>query len=327
MSKKSKIEFIMSDSEAFLRDEVLRISQEWGFNKSSIKTIEEWNPALVRGATSLFGDVSMIHLDLNDKNKLKKFADLISDKKTKDMFSENWSGPGLIITSTHAVGTKKIETLVTSSGGKVQKKGKPAEMKKLLFKRVQLSKDAKDFLDAYSGEDYQILIGVINEIEKLDEDTQKNMKIEDLVVRLPGKPGALPPWEFINPMLEGNASKAIDLYKRSVEGSHVLVTMKLARTKLQLLYRIKILQISGVFKSEEQAKILNERNGPNIWNLSKVAQKIDVSTTEYLAKVALKAEADLKGHSNADPDILFKNFIATTCLAIRYNRTMPFSIR
>lgn len=323
----NKIEFIMSDSEAYLRDEVLRISKEWGFNKSSIKTVEEWNPALVRGSVSLFGDVSMIHLDLTDKNKLKNFVTLISDKNNKKMFESNWSGPGLLITSTHAQGTKKIETLVSSSGGSVRKKAKPAEMKKVLFKRIKISKDAKEFLDAYVGEDYQILIGVVNQIEKMDDESQKNLSIEDLAVRLPGKPGALPPWDFINPMLEGNANRAIDLYERSVVGSHVLVTMKLARTKLQLLYRIKMLQLSGVHKADKQAEILNERNGPNIWIIAKLAQKLDVSTTEYLAKLALKTEADLKGHSNANPDVIFKNFIAMTCLAVKYNKTMPLSIR
>lgn len=320
---KIKLEFIMSDSSAYLRDEVIRISQEWGFSKANVKTVEDWNSSLVRGSVSLFGEVSMIHLDLSDAKKLKAFVALISDKKNKDMFAEGWSGPGLIITSTHAQGAKKVENIVTSSGGVVQKKAKPAEMKKLLFKRVNLSKDAKEFLDAYSGEDYQILIGVVNQIEKLDPQEQKDMKVEDLAVRLPGKPGALPPWDFINPMLDGNADKAISLYERSVVGSHVLVTMKLARLKLQLLHRIKILQMSGVFKAEEQARILGERNGPNIWIVAKLAQRLDVSTTEYIAKLSLKTEADLKGQSRMDEDLIFKNYIATICLAIKYNKVLP----
>lgn len=320
---KNKIEFIMSDSEAHLRDEVLRISKDWGFSKSNVKTIEEWNPALVRGSVSLFGEVSMIHLDLSDKNKLKTFVSLISDKKTKDMFEGNWSGPGLIITCTTAQGTKKIETLVTSSGGKVHKKAKPAEMKKALFKRLKLNESVKSFLDSYAGEDYQILIGVVNEIEKLDEKTQKEMKIEDVLVRIPSKPGSLPPWEFINPLLNANAKQAIELYERAVVGSHVLVTMKLARAKLQLLHRIKILQQAGIYKAEEQARILGERNGPNIWTVAKVAQRLSVPTTEYIAKLCVQTEANLKGYSNMDPDIIFKNFIAVTCFAIKNDRVMP----
>lgn len=326
MSK--QLMFIMSDSEAYLRDEVLRVSEEWGFNKSNVKTVEEWNPALVRGSVSLFGEVSMVHLDLSDNNKLKAFVKMTGDKVHKKLFTEdNWFGPGLLITSTYAQGAKKIENLVTKFDGSVQKKAKPAEMKKTLFKRVSLSKETKEFLDAYVGDDYQILIGVVNQIDKLDKETQENMTIDDVIVRLPSKPGSLPPWEFINPMLEGNAKDAIDLYERAVAGSHVLVTMQLSRTKLQMMYRLKLLQMSGVWKSDEQAKILGERNGPNVWITANVAKKIDISTAEFIAKLALKTEADLKGHSNADPDIIFKNFIATTCLAIKYNRVMPLNIR
>lgn len=318
----------MSDSEAYLRDETIRIYTEWGFKSSNVKSVEDWNPALVRGSVSLFGETSMIHLDLTDKAKLKKFADLTSDKNQKQLFEgANWFGPGLIITSTHAQGAKKIENLVKKSGGEVFKKAKPAEMKKILMNRVSLNNNTKQFLEAYVGEDYQILIGIVNQLEKLSKDEQLSMNVDELIVRLPSKPGSVPPWDFINPMLEGNAKEAVDLFERGVEGSHVLVTMQLSRTKLQLMYRLKLLQLAGIWKSDEQAKILGERNGPNIWITANTAKRVSVGTAEYLAKLALVTEADLKGHSNAEPHLIFTNFIAATCLAIKYDRVLPLSIR
>lgn len=323
----SKLIFIMDDSEAFLRDEVIRISSSWGFVKSNVKTTEDWKASLGKSSISLFGEKNIVHLDLSDANKLKSFVSLLSDKKNKSMFENNWYGEGLIITSTHARGTKKIEDLVKLSKGEVHKKAKPKETKKTLLSRIKVSKDIKDFLDDYAGEDYQLIIGVVNQIEEMDEKKQKSLTIDEVVVRLPSKPGALPPWEFINPMLEGNAKKAIDLYERSVEGSHVLVTMKLAKSKLQLLYRLKLLQEVGVKDSKKQAEIVGERNGPNIWIPAKVAQNISLQTAEYLAKLTVRIEADLKGHSNVDPDILFKNFIAATCIALKYNRNMPLDLK
>lgn len=320
--------FIMSDSEAYLRDEVIRIYTNWGFEFSNVKVVEEWNPALVGSSVSLFGDTSMIHLDLSDKNKLKSFADLISSKDNKKNFKdENWFGPGLIITSIHARGAKKIENLVKKFGGRVQKKAKPEEMRNLLINRVNLNRKTADFLETYVGEDYQILVGIVNQLEKLNESDQQKMTIDELIVRLPTKPGSVPPWDFINPMLNGNAKEAVNLYTRAVEGSHILVTMKLSRSKLQLLYRLKLLQRAGIWKSQDQAKILGEKNGPNIWITAKSAQKVNVDTAEYLAKLALVTEANLKGHSNADPNIIFTNFIAAVCLAIKYNKPMPLSIR
>lgn len=316
----------MSDSEEYLRDETIRIYKEWGFSSSNVKSVEEWNPALVRGSLSLFGDVSMVHLDLSDKNKLKKFVDVIGNKETKKNFDgDSWFGAGLIITSTHAMGIKKIETLVTKTGGTVVKKEKPAEMKKRILKRVSLSKDSKEFLSNYSGENWEILIPIVNEIEKSPKEKQLELTIEDLVVKLPGKPGSVLPWEFVNPLLEGKAEEAVQLYKRSVEGSHVLVNMQLARKKLQMLYRLKLLQLSGVYDSKQQAPILGERNGPNVWITAGVAKKLSLSTAEYLAKLALETEANLKGYSSAPPDTIFTNFIASACLAIKYNQALPLN--
>lgn len=48
--------FVMSDSEAHLRDEVIRQREKWGFKSSNVKTTETWNPALTRGSVSLFGE-------------------------------------------------------------------------------------------------------------------------------------------------------------------------------------------------------------------------------------------------------------------------------
>lgn len=323
-----KLLFIMDDSEAYLRNEVLRVYKEWGFKSSNVKYVEEWNNALGRSSLSLFGDISMVHLDLSDKKYLKIFAEMISDKKEKDNFSsDNWFGPALVITSTHAQGSKKIENLVTSSGGKVIKKAKPAEMKSLLLNRIKLNKETENFVDSYVGDDYQMLIGIVNQIEKLSDKEQNSMTPEEMIVRLPSRPGSVPPWEFINPMLDGNAKEAIDLYSRCIENSHILVTMQLARTKLQMLYRLKLLLMSGIWDSKKQAEVLKQKNGPNIWLTSNVAKKLNVETAEYLAKLALVTEADLKGYSNADPNTIFKNFIVTTTLAINKNKSFPLPIR
>lgn len=317
--------FIMSDSEAHLRDEVIRQREKWGFKSSNVKTTETWNPALTRGSVSLFGEPTLIHLDLSDKNRLKSFVEMIDDKKSK-YFEDHWFGQGVIITSTHAQGTKKIENLIKKSGGKVIKKAKPAEMVKILLNRVNLSKESKDFLKDYAGENYEILFSIVNQIEKMDKSEQQNTTIEDLIIRLPSKPGAVPPWEFINPMLEGDAKKAIKLYERAIEGSHILVTMTFAKSNLQLLYRLKVLQSVGIWKSNEQAEIIGERNGPKIWNAANVAKKVDIKTAEYLAKLALATEANLKGHSSANPDIIFKNFIAAVCIAIDKNKALPLTL-
>lgn len=323
-----KITLIMSDSKAYLHDETVRIYKEWGFSSSNVKTVEQWSPALVRNSVSLFGDVSMVHLDLSDKDKLKNFVALLTEKKTKDLFdNKEWFGAGLIISTIHAQGTKKVEDLVKKSGGDILKKAKPEEMRNLLMSRIHLNSVTKDFVESYIGENYSMLLSIVNQFEKISKEDQLAMTPDDLVVKLPIQPGAVPPWEFIDPMLEGNARKSIPLYERAMIGSHPLVAMLFARKKFHLMYRLKVLQKSGIWKSQDQAAAIGERNGPGIWITAKVAQNLDIQTVEYLAKLSLVTEANLKGHLNADPNLVFKNFIATSCLAIKYNKVMPLDIR
>lgn len=323
----NKLIFIMSDSEAYLRDETIKLYQSWGFTSSNVNEVEKWSPSFGRSSVSLFGQASIVHLDLSDKNKLKSFVSFISDKKESHNFEKGWFGAGLIITSTHAQGVKKIENLVKESGGKVVKKAKPAEMKKILLQRLKLARETKDFLDTYAGEDYQMLISITNQLEKMTKEEQLSLTPEELIVRLPTRPGTVPPWDFVNPMLAGNTNQAIDLFERSMAGSHLLVSMLMARKKLQMVYRLKILQTAGVNNSSQQVKILGEKSPWAIRDAANTAKRISVPTAEYLAKLSLVTEANLKGHSNADPHIIFKNFIAASCLAIRHDRALPLSIR
>lgn len=325
MSK--KLIFVMSDSDAYLHDEAIRIQKEWGFTTNNVKRVEEWSHSLVGSSVSLFGDVSMIHLDLSDQHKLKAFVKLIDDKKEKKFFEGHWFGPGLIITSTYTRGTKKIENLVKASGGTVAKKAKPAEMRELLLGRINLSRETRAFSEAYVGDDYDMLISVVNQLEKLSKEEQGSITPEELIVKLPIRPGAVPPWDFINPMLEGNAADSVEKFQRAMLGTHILVPMSLAKGKLQLLYRLKVLQQDGIWKSQEQAKILGERNGPNIWITAKAGQRLSLQTAEYLAKLSLVTEANLKGHSQADPELIFSNFIAAACVAIKLNTPLPLNIR
>ena len=318
----------MSDSEAYLHDEVVRTYKDWGYISSNVKTIQEWRHSIVGSSVSLFGDVSMVHLDLSDANDLKKFVTLISDKVEAEKFKkEGWFGPGLIITSTVARGAKKIENLVTASNGVVAKKEKPEQMRKILLGRLRLNPSSKEFLEAYVGDDYEMLISITNQLESMSEDDQYGMTPERLIVRLPTKPGAVPPWEFVNPMLEGNAREAVSLFQRAIVSTHILVPMKIVRGKLQLLYRLKVLIDAGVWNSKEQAQILGESNGPNIWITAKAAKGISLETAEYVAKLSLVTEANLKGHSRADVNTLFENFIAAVCIAIKNDTPLPLEIR
>lgn len=309
------LKFIMSDSDVYLRDQVFQFAKD--LNIKTIKDTETWNFALAKN-TSLFGEKHVIHLDLSDKNKLKAFAEILKEKREKDNFEKsNWFGDGLIITSTHATGTKKIEELVKKHDGQVIKKAKPADMTNMLLKELPINNQLKTFLKDYIGEDYQILVTISNQLKHYDETDLENLTLDELITKLPCKPGGVPPWNYVNHMVKGNAKKAVAEYERAAESSHPLVMMTFAKNKIQPLYRVKTLKAAGL-NSQEISSIIKEKN---IWHLEDPAKRISISTAEYLAKITIELETNLKGTSKADPNLLFKIYIAKVCLAIKNNKS------
>lgn len=316
-----KLTFIMNDSESFLRDKVLSVAEEWGFTPSDIRHTEVWNAAQASSPLSLFGTAKMTHLDLTDKKKLKAFVNAIDNsKKTGDFNNENWFGVGLIITTLHAQGVKKIENLIKANGGTTIKKEKPDAMRKKLLDEVSLSKRTREQVEDYVGNDYEMLISPLNEIKKLDKTAQQELSFEDFVVMLPTRPGAIPPWEFVTPMLEGRINEAIDLYDRILSGSHVLQTMWHAKSKVDMMYRLKMLTVNGVKGTKKQAEVLGERDSPVLYYTGKPAQRLSAEVVEYIAALTYKVEEDIKGGLNVNSDLHFRSYIAKVAVAAKLNK-------
>lgn len=303
-NEKPKVILIIDSSEAFLSTKVKEIYKSWGFTRETVTEKTQWQ--FVSSAPSLFGEVLMTHLDLTDKKNLKEFADFISERKNLEAFKGDWYGNGVIITATSPQGTKKIEKLVISSGGTVLKKEKSEKRKSEMFAQLKLNNEVKEAVDSYVGEDYDLMLSFFNEVNELPADQQRSITVERAFSYFPPIPGSVPPWNYLNELLNGHTNEAISLFERTIINTHILVTLVFLTKKMSLLYRVKMAQVDGARSANEVSNSIGERNGPEIWSITKVAQRVTPENAERIAKIVVKLESDLKGGSGVDPNTSFK---------------------
>ena len=296
----NKLVLIIEESIAVSRDAVLEYVDKWGSREHFVE-MEEWAFGNKYVSNSLFGDGYIIHLDLSEKDNMRKFIKLLDDKKTKDKFTGNWYGEGMIITVSTAQGISKIEKLVTAAKGTVVKKLTPEQAIAKLLKDMYFSQEIKEAIKSHVGDDYEMVTSLRNEMKKVQKDVQEGMSLEEVFIKIPQKPGSVKPWEFINPLMEGNLRETIDSFYRTIENTHVLVLMLFVKRKIDLLYRVSTALIGAnpYVKSEKIAAELGCKNGPELWHILKSAKKIPFSAAQHLAEIAIEGENSIKGGRTA----------------------------
>lgn len=299
----NKVCLIIDPSEAFLRSKTQEIFTEWGFKRTNVKELSEWQ--FLPKAPSLFGDLIMAHLDLTKKGTLKTFADLISQRKMQESFQGDWFGNGVIITATTAQGTKKLEKLVTDSGGFIIKKEKSGNRKKEMFSNLSVSQEVKSAVDFYVGEDYDLMISFANEVSKLPKDEQQRMTPELAFSYFPPIPGSVLPWEYLNALMNGKTGESITLFNRTLKNTHVLVCLVFITKKMQLMYRVKSAMELGINNDKQIAEAIGEKAGFELTSIARTARRVPIGRVEQIALITNKLESDIKGGSHVDPTDLF----------------------
>lgn len=303
----TKLCLIIDSEEAYVKSKVIETYQKWGFQSSDVKTKTEWDGP-VSGKT-LFGEEMIMYLNLFDKKDMKSFVSKLDNKATKEDFKkDNWFGNGLIITVSTVQGAKKIKDLVNQSKGIVIEKEKPEKRKSELLKSLKIPNDSKKILDYYVGEDYQMLLSFVNEVGKKSEQEQKEITSDKVLTFFPAKPGSVQPWLFMNSLLDGNTSKAIQEYKRTVENTNVLVTMVFLQRQISMLYRLATARLEIPNNPKQLATAIGEKAYGGFWPVYKVAQRTSFTNARRAALLVYELENGLKGNSSIDAD---NQFIAT----------------
>lgn len=297
-----KLAFIADKSEAFIAFQRDKIFKTWGVSSSDTQRVDR---ALYAGGASLFGDPPTAVLVLADTDSIKQAVEDIEALKAQGELEEQLLS-GLLMTTTVArTSTKKLEKLVESLRGEVifakAEKGETVSSK--LVNELKLNRSAKEFLISYVGTDYEAALPLIKTLSRLTPEQQYRVTEEDIYMRMPQAPGAVPPWELEGPLLKGDLSLTLDIYRRVAASSHLLVVLKVLNNKFQLAYRVAALQeLNPRISQAELAEALGVPNNYGLKLAMGNGKKFGYSRMEKAVEVLAETEFRVKGGWAADPD-------------------------
>ncbi len=309
---------IADKSEAYVHFERDRVLENWNIDYSGTRAIQKISEA---GVASLFGDAPVSILSLDDKESVKNTAEKLKSASASEL--ERWTTPGLIIlTSVDRTSTKTLEKLVGDNGGEVilskeSSKAKVSPTEKLVD-GLSIPREVKTFLKEYAGDDYSSILALIKTLGALSPKQQQGITIEDLLVRMPQAPGAIPPWEIEPAIMRGDVTKAITLYRRVSQTSHLLVVLALLKNKFKLVFKVATLVEDNPRMTLDQlSKTLGVPNNYPLKLAYESAKKIGPRAATQLIELAAETEKKVKGGSSGNPHIMMEAMITRVAVLVR----------
>lgn len=250
---------------------------------------------------TLFGETPPSIITLNSPTEVKE---LVKEFENLDKIGEleQLKNNGIIvIANVNRQSTRKLESLFKKHGV-VEVTNKNSITVELLNK-VNLPTEVRQFLIDYVGQDYENLIPIVNALLKSPPSSHKNVRIEDVYIRLPKPPGSVPPWEIEKPIFEKNADKTIDVFRRVSRSSHYLVILSLLKNKLMLAYRIASLLDNNIKNDAEITRNLNISNNYYYKMTKQISVRQGKENLGKMLKVIMDTESNVKGGVNINGEV------------------------
>ena len=297
---------VANQSESYLGKMKDSIIKKWGKDDNPITTVDRFSKI---PESDLFGDIHVsiiLAKELDDFKKLTEEA-LRMDRDGK--LDEKLEGGVIVLTTVNKQSTGKMEKLVLSKGGEVHSE-KKADYKTIapsMINKLSISKELKNFLIDFSGEDdFSRIIGVVRNIESLPKKAQSSLTLEDIYVRLPKQPGAIPPWDIEKNIHSNNPVEAIRVYRRYASQGSPFAAAALLKNSFMKSYRVSMLP-SNVNLSEIGLK------GYPATLAKQRAKKYGKDKLNKVMITLVDLEENLKGGSPIESDLLFEKGILEIC--------------
>lgn len=302
----SKIVLIIDKSKPYLDFQKKIFSEKWGEN--NVEEVDDFSKV---GIETLFGDVSCATIFVENTKKMKELVAQIEQSIKKGDFEKKIKNGLIIRTTLPRISTKKIEKIVTEQSGenvfiKENSKDKTNPVEKIISES-NLNNTVKTFLKNYIGDDYENLISIMRSINVLSDKQQSKLSVEDIYIRLPQKPGSIPPWEIEKPLFNGNTNETIKTYRRITDHTHFLVILSFLKNKINLMWKIR--SIMDVEYDKSRPHIAKALNTPNTYPFGLAYNKAQQLPLDVLTKIMyeiLVTESKVKGGSKADSKIIME---------------------
>ena len=311
-----RLVLLLDKSEPWLNYTRKQVLSSWGVDSDDDVTVAE-NLSVV-GTPDLFGDIPICTMSLTEVEQVKS---LVSDLEAlaKDSSLVDRMSAGLVIMcSVNRNSTKKLESLVSCSGGRVvttkktSKDRSPAALR--MLKSLSIPSDVKSFLVDYAGDDYSLIIPLIEELVSVSPRQQRLVTLDKIELRLAKSAGSLTPWQIEKPLLkDNNPDETIKVFRRIIKHSHPLLVLRVLKNKMHLAYHVSALMSSGITDLQEIADCLGVSNNYPLRLAHDFANEFGISQCQWILEQVVNTESKAMGASSADPVVHTEMMLARVC--------------
>lgn len=302
---KLKLALVIDKSKSYTDFQKERILKDWGVLPSELKNVTGLSQV---GGFTLFGKSPTALMVISDTDEVKVLVKAFEEIQQASTI-ESSIGEGLIImTSVARTSTKKLETLIAALGGEVviAKPGAKDGMStgEKLINDLGFTREVKNYLLAYVGDDYEALIPIARSLSEIPKDQHKRITIEDIYIRLPKAPGSVPPWEIEKPLFGGDISKTLEVFRRIHQNSDLLVVLFVLKNKMTLAYRAgAMIESNPRITSVEVADALGVTDNYPLKLAMGQHKRYGLEKLEKLAQLLADTERKVKGGSAMRGDV------------------------
>lgn len=300
-----KLALVIDKSKSYTDFQKERILKDWNILPSELKKVSGLSEV---GGSTLFGKAPTALLVISDADEVKSIVKTFEEIQAASSI-HSVVGEGLIImTSVARTSTKKLETIIAALGGEVviAKPGAKDGMTtgEKLINDLGFTREVKNYLLAYVGDDYEALIPIARSLSDIPKDQHKRITIEDIYIRLPKAPGAVPPWEIEKPLFADNISKTIEVFRRIHQNSDLLVVLFVLKNKMTLAYRAgAMIEANPRISSADVADALGVTDNYPLKLAMGQHKRYGLEKLEKIAQLLADTERKVKGGSAMRGDV------------------------
>lgn len=307
---------VVDKSEAYLEFQKDMILNDWSIDK---KDVEKFDNVKDSGFDNLFDESPTAIVSMLDLQTLKKNIDFLT-KADDDTLQEKFDNGVIFLTNQPRNSTKKLETFIKDKGGLliVPPTAKEQSLSAKIVGSMGLSRDVRDFVLDYVGDDYPQLISLARSISSASAEKRKRITVDDVIIRFPQDKGSVSIWGIEKYLSSGNAEKAIEYLHRTLKNTPPLLALGAIKSKYVLAYRVgAILDNDSTMTLPKIAETLNVANNYPL----KLAFDMAKSTNfENLGKIfyrIMETDSNMKGGLNVNSSVLLDLLVVDICNSMK----------
>lgn len=209
----------------------------------------------------LFGNKPPMTYTFSKVDEVKEALKIL-EEMGPEKFKRVFSSGLLLKSSVSKNSTKKLVSLLKEYGvGYVSapKLSRGQTMAGYLLAKTAFKDSIKNWLNDYAGESFDIVFPIVSTYRKMGEEAQKDATLDEVQMRIPTPPGAVPPWGLDGHLFKGDIKGYLNQLDRIHDSQLHLALWTIGRGVKQV-YHAKTMNINGYPTKEELAELFDDKS-------------------------------------------------------------------